>query len=216
MSRMQWKPLPGYLKLVLKKNRKNLYRIALLFSLLNTCAPFNDESPIIVSVSFSSGENAMLNITTQWNGLGDHFFDQSADPKLERTIGYIMLVGYNLPVRYGTSVRAQPFFSESISGMRQTSIAYDPYTKLYYLNGLEQQDEMHFANPAELRDYLRQPVTFVFPAEDLLPLREEELTIRVRGYVSRLSEDSTFQRWLRSFNPYEYEGYGEIQGGVNE
>ena len=165
---------------------------------------------------FSPGENAILNITTQWDGLGDHFFDQSADPKLERTIGYDMLVGYNLPVRYGTSIRAQPFFSGSINSIRQTSIAYDPYTKLYYLNSLEQQNEMHFASPVELRDYLRQPVTFVLPVEDLLPLREEDLTIRVRGYVSRLSEDSTFQRWLRLFNPYEHEGYGEVHGVAHE
>lgn len=162
------------------------------------CTSPREESPITVRTWVSPRDD--LNVVIHWNGVGDFFFDRSSEPHLERTVEYVLVM------------RTQNIFSERINIVRQIGIGYDPYTQIYYLDSFEDQSEMHFVDPADLRDYLQSPIALDIPSEELLSLKEKELTIHVRGYVSRLSEDSTFQRWLRIFNPYEYEGYGEVRG----
>ena len=187
MNRMQWKPLHGSLRTVLRKSSCFL-PVCLCF--LNACVPPPDEHSITVRAWSSAGNNAPLNISAEWNELGDMFVDLA--PGLERVIMY------NLIIRRGVG--------EGINITHRILVGYDPFTEIYYFNN--NGDEIYFADLVGFREHLQKPVSFSVPPDTMTSLAEQDLRIQVRATVSRLSEKSTFQRWLLS--PYKQRGYGEV------
>ena len=216
MSKLQWRQLHDSLKRVLKKNNKILVNPLLVGLLLNvwlatSCTLFREKEPIEVMAWFSLGENNSLNISAQWDAPGNYFFNQSRNPYFEKTIEY------HLVIRNKTALVGR------LTLIHLNSISYDPYTRIYYLGNLEaargsveEGKAKLFIGPTELRAYLQEPVHFTLTPAELLSLGKGKLTIYVRGYISRLSKNSPFQRWLLFFPPHEHEGYGRIAEFIHE
>ncbi len=213
MSRMRWRPLPGYSRAVLKRSdtifflrsgrRRGAICPAVFLCLipaliaLGSCVPAPETAPLNIMVTPMPGRGG-VELLALWEGLGE----------LAGEVGPEGLLNYQL--EYQIILRNREIFAGRKSMGYSAEIGYDPFNKVYYLLGPGEQ-RIVSEDPERFARALAQPMVLTVPAAELTELGwgTFEITLEIRSH--HRASDPAFGRWLVLFSNYRRRASGETE-----